>query len=146
MPSINYLAILVAALIPNIVGAIYYGPLFGKQWLDSLGLSPDDMKGRNEAVIYGSALLLSAVVAMFLKFTIELVHKDINSAGELYFASFHTFKHGALHGSLLAASLVVPIIICLGLFQKQSGKNILLNSVYWIICFALMGGILDVWN
>jgi len=146
MPSINYLAILVAALIPNIIGAIYYGPLFGKQWLDSLGFTSDDMKGRNEAVIYGSALLLSAVVAMFLKFTIELVHKDVNGAGELYFASFHTFQHGALHGAMIAATLVVPVIISLGLFQKQSGKNILLNSVFWIICFALMGGILDVWN
>jgi len=144
MPEINYIAIIVAALIPNILGAIYYGPIFGKQWLDSLGLTAGDMKGRNEALIYGSALLLSFVVSFFLKFTIELLHKDVVDC-ELVFASFRNFGHGAMHGMGLAIGLVIPIIICLGLFQKTKLSNIFINSLFWLLCFALMGGVLDVW-
>ena len=146
MPEINWLAIIVAAIVPSIMGAIYYGPLFEKQWLSSLGKTKEEMEPSNMAVTYGLALLMAVLVAMSLKMTIELVHKDLNSSGELIFGSFHTFGHGALHGALLCISFVVPIIVSLSLFQKTSGKNIILNIVYWTICFAIMGGILDAWN
>lgn len=145
MPEINYLAVIVAALVPMVMGAIYYGPLFGKAWMNSLGYTEEDLKG-NEAVTYGLALLMAFIVAMGLKMTIELVHKDVNSAGELIFGSFHTFQHGALHGAMIGLTLVVPIIVSLSLFQKNSAKNIMLNALYWIITLAIMGGILDAWN
>ncbi len=146
MPEINYLAVLVAALVPMVMGALYYGPIFGKTWLDSLGYTEEDFKGRNEAVIYGLALAMAFLLSMSIKFTNELVHKDVNDAGELYFGSFHTFGHGALHGAMLCLTIIAPVIISLGLFQKNTGKNILLNVVYWTITIAIMGGILDVWN
>ncbi len=146
MPEFNFISILVAGLIPNILGALYYGPLFGKPWLASLGYTAEDLKGRNEAIIYGSALVLSIWVAFFIKFITEMIHKNVSDGGELVFGSFHNFGHGALHGVGLAIGFVVPVIICLGLFQKSTPKNIILNAVYWILCFALMGGILDAWN
>ncbi len=146
MPELNIFAIIVAALVPNVLGAIYYGPLFGKPWLASLGFTKQDMEGRNEGLIYGSALLLSLVVSFFLKFNIEFMHKNVNDAGEMIFNSFHQFGHGALHAGMFALTLVAPVIISLGLFQKSTGKNILLNVVFWVLCFALMGGILDAWN
>lgn len=146
MPELNYIAIIVAALVPNVLGAIYYGALLEKQWLNSLNLSSEDLKGRNEPLIYGGALLLSFIVSFFLKFTNELLHKEVGSNGELVFGSFHTFGHGALHGAGLAIGLVIPIIICLGLFQKTKASNVIINCVFWLLCFTIMGGILDVWN
>jgi len=146
MPEINFLALVVAAIVPNALGAAYYGPIVGKHWMASLGMTEEDFKGRNEAVIYGTAFLLSLIVAFFLKFIIEAIHKDVNATGELVFASFGTFAHGALHGGMLAATLVVPVIISLGLFQKTKGSNILINSIFWILCYTIMGGILDVWR
>ncbi|HAW06018.1 MAG TPA: DUF1761 domain-containing protein, partial [Saprospirales bacterium] len=41
MPTTNVAAIIVAALIPSIIGRLYYGPLLGQPWLDSLGKSAD---------------------------------------------------------------------------------------------------------
>lgn len=146
MPEVNYIAVIVAALIPSIMGAIYYGPLFEKQWLSSLGKTKEEMVPSNMPVTYGLALLMAVLVSMSLKMTIELVHKDVNSSGEMIFGSFHTFGHGALHGAMICLTLVVPIIVSLSLFQKSSGKNIILNIVFWTVCFALMGGILDAWN
>jgi hypothetical protein len=145
-PEINIIAVLVAAIIPNALGALYYGFLFEKPWLKSFGMTAEDLKGRNEAVIYGLAFVMSFIVAFFLNFVIAMVHKDVNKAGDLIFASHNTFGHGFLHGSLLAFTLVAPVIVSLGLFHKNTGKNILLNVVFWIICFGLMGGILDVWQ
>jgi len=103
------------------------------------------MKGRNEALIYGTSFLLSLIIAAVMKLNNESIHKELNESGELIFASFHTFGHGALHGGMLAMSMVAPVIIALGLFQKSTGKNILLNTVFWIMCYAIMGGILDAW-
>lgn len=146
LPEFNFLAIIVAALIPNIIGALFYGPIFGKPWMASLGMTKEDFEGRNEPLIYGSALLLSFMIAFFLKFIIEFIHKDVSSGGELVYGSFHTFGHGMLHGAMLAVTLVVPVIISLGLFQKTKAMNIILNTSFWVICYAVMGGILDVWS
>lgn len=140
------IAVLVAALVPNVLGAIYYGPLLGKKWLSSLGYTAEDMKGRNEALLYGSALLLSVVVSFFMKLIMELTHKTCSADGEILFSSFHSVQHGALHGSGLALGFVLPVIICLGLFQKTKASNILINSGFWLACFAIMGAILDAWN
>jgi len=146
IPEINILPIVVAALVPNIIGAIYYGPLFGKSWLGSLGMTTEDMKGRNEALIYGSALGLSLIISFFINWVLQMGHKNVSEAGELIFASHNTFPHGALHGTMLCMAFVMPVIVCLGLFQKSSAKNVLLNVGFWFICYALMGGILDVWQ
>jgi len=146
MGDLNFIAIIVAALVPSILGALYYGSLFQKQWLSSLGRTEEEMVPNSMPLTYGLGLLMALIVSFFLKFNIELSHKDVNDAGELIYGSFHTFQHGALHGAMIALTTVVPVIVSLSLFQKSSGKNILLNVVFWTVCFAIMGGILDVWN
>jgi len=145
-PNINILAILVAALIPNILGALYYGPLFGKSWLQSMNKTPEEMKHKNEAVVYTTALVMGFIVSFFMNFVMQFVHKDVNEAGELIIASHNTFGHGALHGAMIAVAFVMPVIVSLGLFHKSGAKNILLNVGFWILSFAMMGGILDVWQ
>lgn len=144
MPEYNFLAIAVAALVPMVMGFLYYGVLFEKPWLDSLGYTKEYAEGGNPAIKYGLALLMAFIVAFYLKTNIELTHKDVVD-GNLILGSFHTFKHGALHGAMTSLLGVIPVIVSLGLFQRNTGKNIMLNVLYWIITFAIMGGILDAW-
>lgn len=146
MPEINYLAIIVAGLIPGIVGAVYYGPIFGNAWRTALGKTEEELTPNNMAVAYGGSMLLSIFLAYNLNFIIGLTHKDINAAGELFINSNFTFGHGALHGVLIALGTVVPVIVSLGIFHKLGWKPNVLNAVFWMICFAIMGGILDVWQ
>jgi len=145
-PDINPLAIILAGLIPSILGAIYYGPLLGKAWLSSLGKTEEEMKPTNMGLTYGLALVVSMLAALSLKMIIEMVHKDVSASGELIFGSFHTFAHGALHGAFICTFLVMPIAVSLMLFHKFSGKTILMNVVFWILCFAIMGAIVDGWT
>ena len=144
--SINWLPMIVAAIIPMVLGAIYYGPLFGRQWMSSLGITEDDLKGANMPLIYGIAFVVAFLIAMGLNFNIELNHKEVNSAGELVYGSFHTFKHGALHGFITFFFLAAPVLISNSMFQRNSWKNIFINLGYWALVFALMGGLLDAWN
>ena len=54
MPTPNILAIVLAALIPMIMGFIYYHPkVFGRAWMQSLGLTEEDLKKGNMAVVFG---------------------------------------------------------------------------------------------
>lgn len=145
MPEYNFLAIAAAALVPMILGALYYGPLFGKQWAASTGKTLKELEPDNMAITYGLALLVAFILAFSLKTNIELTHKDVNDAGELIFGSFHTFKHGAIHGLMTGVLVVTPVIVSLSLFHKMSAKNIILNVVFWLLAMAIMGGIVDAW-
>ena len=59
MPQPNLLAIVIAALIPMFMGFIYYHPkVFGKVWMDSLGLKEEDLKKGNMGVIMGVSLVM----------------------------------------------------------------------------------------
>lgn len=146
MPNINIIAIIVAGLIPAIMGAIYYGPLFGNMWRNSLGKTEEELAPSNPALAYGGAILLAMVLSFFLNFTIGLIHKDVNDAGELFINSHFTFPHGAFHGLMIGLTIILPVIVSLGIFHKLSWKTNLLNAAFWVICAALMGGILDVWQ
>lgn len=69
--TINYLAVLVAAAANFIVGALWYGPLFGKQWMALEGFTPETMKpmklSPKKAMTLGflGTLVLSFVLAQF---------------------------------------------------------------------------------
>jgi len=144
--TFNYAAIVIAALIPNALGALYYGPLFGNAWQKSMGKTADEMKPNNEAVTYGIALLMGFVISFFLNLVIQFVHAGVDDAGNLIMTSHQTFGHGALHGAFISLFIVTPVIVSLGLFHKAATKTTLLNVVFWITSFALMGGVIDVWR
>ena len=61
--AINYLAVLVATIINFFVGALWYGPLFGKQWMALMGFTPESMK----------SMKLTPMQAMALGFVTTLV-------------------------------------------------------------------------
>lgn len=143
-PDINLLVVAVAALIPMIVGAIFYGPLFGRQWMNSLGFKEDSMpEPIKMPIVYVISLVLSFVLAHTLAFLIEHTHKGLSDAGEIVFTTTHNFGHGAFHGVQVGLILIIPVLVSNLLFQRNTGKNILLNVVYWLTTLALMGGVVD---
>ena len=67
MHDVNLPAVLVAGLIPLIVGALWYGPLFGKRWLAMMEMSAEEIQeGFNPVKTHGVGLLLSLLTAYIL--------------------------------------------------------------------------------
>lgn len=66
MSTINWLAVAAASLVGFVVGPLWYGPLFGKSWMATVGLKPEDAGRANMAAIYSLCLLLQAVMALCL--------------------------------------------------------------------------------
>mgnify|MGYP001608100183 FL=1 len=44
----NYWAVLISSVFAIVLGAIWYGPLFGKKWLEVTGMDKVDMARRQE--------------------------------------------------------------------------------------------------
>ena len=136
--SINWLSIVIAALIPMIIGMIYYSkPLAGKAWMSSIGMTDEKMKSANMPVMMVVSLVMSFLIAFFMmNFT--------NGAGQE--GEFDSYKHGAFHGVLISIFFVIPISISRGLFEQTSWKAMIINGIYWLITLVAMGAVLDGMN
>ncbi len=138
MEQINWLSVIIAAFIPTIVGMIYYHPkLFGTAWMKSLGLSKDDCKKQNKAVMFTVSLIMSFILAFsLLNFN--------NSPGQE--GTFDSFGHGAFHGVILSVFIAMPVLVINGMFELRNFKNLAINLLYWILTLTLMGGVVDAMN
>jgi hypothetical protein len=138
MENVNWLSLVLATLVPTVMGFIYYHKaLFGKAWMTSIGMTEEKQKQANMPVIMVISLLMSFLIAFFML-------NFCNGAGQE--GEFDTFKHGAFHGVLISFFLVIPTFITNGLFEQRSWTNMLINAGYWLITLAIMGGIVDAMN
>jgi len=64
MPSVNLIAVLLCAVSSLVLGGIWYSPmLFAKPWQRAAGLSDEQAKSGNMALIFGGAFVLSLIAA-----------------------------------------------------------------------------------
>jgi hypothetical protein len=163
----NMLFVALAALVPLIVGFLYYSPkTFGNAWMKAARVTEDQIKNSNKVKIFGTALFLSFMLSFFL-FTLVVHQTDyyslfaaepgfgeegseimtqIAAFMEYYGGYYRTFKHGALHGGLAGVFIALPILMTNGLFETKSLKYGFINAGYWVITLSLMGGILCQWG
>ncbi|MCB0620790.1 MAG: DUF1761 domain-containing protein [Saprospiraceae bacterium] len=165
--QLNLIAILVAALVPTVIGFIWYNPkVLGTAWMKAADMTEEKMKGANMGVIFGVSLVLSFLLAAFLNSIV--VHQNnvysilINEPGfgdpnseigmwladfmAKYGNNFRTFQHGAFHGALAGLLLVLPVLGTNALFERKGFKYIAVNTGYWIVTLAIMGGIVCAWQ
>jgi hypothetical protein len=163
----NFIVIALAAIIPMIMGFIYYHPkVFGNVWMKAAHVTEDQLKKSNMAVIFIAAFILSFFLAFSMfQFTVHqtdyyslLVNEpgfgeegsammtQIAAFMETYGSSFRTFKHGAFHGGLIGVFFALPILMTNGLFETKGFKYGIINGGYWIITLALMGGVVCQWG
>ena len=141
----NFVAVLVAALIPTIVGFLYYNPKsLGTAWMNSLGKTEEELQdGFNMPMVMGVCLVMSLFMAFILKVILVTGHPPGGMEGESI--KNNTFVHGVIHGVFLALLMVMPVIITNGLYERKTWKNMFLGVGYWVITMGLMSGLLDAW-
>ncbi len=67
MHDVNLLAVLVAAIVPMIVGFLWYGPLFSKRWLALMETTEEEIrKNFNPLKTHGASFVLALVTAFIL--------------------------------------------------------------------------------
>ncbi|MXW17995.1 MAG: DUF1761 domain-containing protein [Gemmatimonadetes bacterium] len=64
MHEVNLFAVLVAGIVPMVIGALWYGPLFGKRWLAMMEMTAEEVQeGFNPVKTYGVSFVLALVTA-----------------------------------------------------------------------------------
>jgi hypothetical protein len=132
MSSLNIWAVLVAAISTFVVGWLWYGPLFGKQWMSLVGLTEEKIREGNMVKIFGLAFIFELVMAYNLAMFLNDSSID--------------WKMGALYGFLTGFGWIFLAIGVQGLFERRSWKYIIINGGYWAVSFTVMGIILGAWK
>jgi hypothetical protein len=73
--EINYIAVLVCAVLSLVIGSVWYGPIFGRKWMEICKVTDMDIEKRKEMQrkampLYVTQLLLSIVQIWVLAFMI----------------------------------------------------------------------------
>lgn len=138
----NWFALIAAALSTLVVGAIWYGPLFGKLWQKEVGMSEEQLKSGNFVKIFGLSVVFAFLISLMLWGMVFFG----GGPGEEHGADpFLTFKHGAFHGMLMGLFVILPVIGTIALYERKSARYVGITVGYWVISFTVMGGIINAW-
>lgn len=161
--KMNFLILAAAALVPLVLGAVWYHPkVMGTAWQKSTGMSQDQVKKMNIPLIMGLGFVLNFLAAISLNYMVihqaHVYSMIMNAPGAMdsnsevsmmvqnliskYGQDFRTFKHGVFHGLLGALFLVLPVIATHAMYEQKNWKYVLINVGYWAISFSIMGGII----
>ena len=132
MDSLNYIAVLAAAVSTFVIGGIWYSPaLFQRAWMRANSLTDADLasggQGKIFALAFVFALIMSANLAMFLN------------------APDTTTVWGATAGGLTAIWVVCGIAT-VAVFERRPPAYTVINGGYWLVSLTVMGTILGAWR
>jgi hypothetical protein len=162
MPNLAIIAL--AALIPLVVGFIWYHPkILGTAWMNAAGLTEEKLKGANMALIFFLVFIFSFLIGLaIISIVIHQGHvysilvktpgfgvpgspvqTMLENFMRDYGQNFRTFKHGVFHGVLFTIFFAFPLIGINALFERRGFKYIFIHSGYWLVTIALMGGVIS---
>lgn len=131
--TLNWPAILVAALSNFLIGGLWYSPLlFGKVWMAENGFREEEMQNSNMPRIFGLTFLWSLVMAFNLAMFLNDPKTDT--------------AWGATAGFLAGFGWVAMSIFIIGLFERRSTRYMLIHAGYVTISFIVIGLILGAWR
>lgn len=125
--DINWLAVLAATVAGFALGGLWYGPLFGRPWMLSIGMDPETVKNtpkKGLRQLLTITFLLQWIMALCLAFFIG------NEADALM---------GTVYGLLTGLPWVALAIVVNALYEGKSLNYMLINGAYWTLNFGIMG-------
>jgi len=131
---VNNVAVLVAAVVSMILGAIWHGPLFGKTWMKAAGVTKADIeKDKKEmpmmyAITFVGTLVTAYVLAVFIGWV------GANTIALAVILSFLVWL-----GFVVTSSLG-PVV-----WEKRNQQLFLIGVSYSFVSLIIMSSIIAVW-
>jgi hypothetical protein len=133
---INILAVIVSAIVAFGIGALWYSPfLFGKQWMEFNGVTPEKAQAmrKDSARLYGITFAGTVVMAAAFAILLRMTHIE------------HLLG-GAKLGFLLWLGFVATTGLTASLYGGRSMKAFGLDAGYQLVYLVVMGLILMAWH
>lgn len=129
---LNPLAIVAAAVMAFLIGAVWYSPLlFAKRWQQEARLSDAQLKSGSMARIFGLALVCDLVMSANLA---------------AFLGGKATVGFGLAAGAATGIGWVAMCFAVNDLFERRPLALWLINSGYHVVSLTLMGGLLAWWK
>ena len=144
MHDVNLLAVLVAGIVPMIVGMLWYGPLFGKRWMALMETTPEEIQeGFNPLRTYGISFLLSLVTAFILAQLIaDMAPGDVSSmdgGGGSVMVGVHV-------GLMALVAFVLPVAHQSIAFEGRKAELASLNVAYNGVALIGQAVVIALWT
>lgn len=129
----NYLAILVGALINMVLGSLWYSPvLFSKQWMKLTGMKSMGEK-KDMPKTYAILIVVSLIMSYVLMYFVRV-------------SNANTWVWGAKIGFWLWLGFTAATTISDYLFTKKPMKLYAINVGYYLILAVIVGALFGVWH
>ena len=137
--TINYWAVGAGAIFSMILGAIWYGPLFGKKWMEIIGVDPTDEEAKKK--MQKSAGPLYAVQFLLTLFQVFVLAHLVAD----------TQLVGGLERSLwIWAAFIIPTLAGAIMWTNDNSKlkwaRFRIQGGYQLILFTVFGLLLQFWK
>jgi hypothetical protein len=130
--DINYVAVIIAALVPMVLGALWYSPaLFAGPWMRAVGRAEDELGGM------GVGYVISAVTAVLSSYALARIER---------WAEVDDLWNGALVGLLAWVGFVAGVLAVTTYFGGRPHALWMINAGYQLVSLVVMGAILGVWT
>ena len=130
--DINYVAVVVAALVPMFLGALWYSTaLFARPWMRAVDRTQEELKGGQLGYV------ISAIGALLMSYALARIVR---------WAEVDELWNGALVGLLVWVGFVGPVLAVTTYFGGRPGKLWLINGGYQLVALVLVGAIHGVWD
>ena len=139
MVPINFLAVLVSAVAAMAIGAVWYGPLFGKEWARGMGLSPQGLQEamkRSGAKSYSVMAVGAFLMAFILDHTIAYGSMYLGISG---------IAAGLIFGFASWLGFIAPATINSVIWENKPVRFWLITSGYYLVTILVMSVILGSW-
>ena len=132
---VNYLAVLAAAAASMVIGFLWYGPLFGKQYMKLMKVDDKKLKaakkkgmGKSYALTFLTSLITGYVLANFVGYL-----------------GASTASEGAVLGFLVWIGFFATTQLGIVIWEGKPVKLYFLKTLNELATLAAMGAILAVW-
>ena len=132
--DINYLAVFVCGIISMLIGAMWYGPVFGKAWMKEVGYTEDDLKKDfNPGKTYGLAVVSHIFMALVLAYLLQLTNASaIMDSIRISLSAWFGF--------------IFLTMFINSLFARKTFRLVAIDSGYQLVNMILFGIILILWR
>jgi len=128
----SHLAVLEAALVQFLLGAVWYSLIFAKPWMAYTGHT----KGEKPKGIV-AAMILSAIGALIFAFMLAHV---------VSWAGATTVGWGVFVGFICWLGFIVPALFAETIYERRPYGLFAINSGYWLTALVVSSALLATWH
>lgn len=131
--DINWLAVVVATVAQQILGALWYGVIFRGTWLRAMGKTPEDIERESP----GGEMAFGAVASLLSAIALAVLMTGLDDP---------TIADGVTMGAVAGIGLVAASTFMNGFYEQKKPILSALFGAYYTLGLIAAGAILGAWR